>query len=75
MSLNLSDLFKVKSVESITAKLSSTVSALETHAEEQLAKASVKRAEAAAAAVAEKAHRAEHETAKKVAANIKNLLG
>lgn len=68
-------LFKNKTVESITAKLNSTVADLEVHAEEQLAKAYLKKAEAEAAHVAHEAHVAEHALATKVANNIKGLLG
>jgi len=64
-----------KSVETITAKLSSTVAELERHAEDQLAKADLQKAVAAAAELAHGAHKAEHELAKKVAGNIKALLG
>ncbi len=51
---------KAKSVDSIISQLTSTVSELETHAQDQLAKAGLQRAAARAAELAEKAHRAEH---------------
>lgn len=64
-----------KSVETITAKLSATVSELEAHASDQLKKAEDQKALAVAAEYAHRAHTAEHELAKKVAGNIKALLG
>ena len=67
--------FKNKSVESITAKLSSTVEELEQHAQDQLTKANLKQQEARVLEAEHKAHKAEHELAKKVAGNIKALLG
>lgn len=66
---------KGKSVESIVGKLTATVSELEKHAEDQLNKAYLQKAVAAAAEEAHKLHNAEHELAKKVAGNIKALLG
>lgn len=66
---------KSKSVDSITAKLNSTVAELESHAQAQLARAAVERAKAAAAKLAHEAHTAEHDRAKLVASNIKALLG
>ena len=66
---------KSKSVDSILSSLTSTVAQLELHAEEQKVKASVQKAAAAAAELAHKAHVAEHDLAKKVAGNIKSLLG
>lgn len=75
MSFSLADLFKVKSVESITGKLNSTVSELEAHAAEQAAKAAAQKALAVTAQVAAQAHTAEHALATKIAGNIKSLLG
>lgn len=64
-----------KSVESITSKLTSTITELEQHAEDQLFRAAEQKAVAAAAALAHEAYKAEHELAKRVAGNIKALLG
>lgn len=64
-----------KSVEKITSKLSKTVAELEAHADDQLQKAQAQKAAAAAAENAHAAHKREHELAKKVAGNIKALLG
>lgn len=66
---------KNKSVETITAKLTSTVAELERHADDQLVKAAAQKAAAVEAEHNHRAHFAEHELAKRVATNIKALLG
>lgn len=66
---------KAKNVETITAKLHSTVQELEAHADEQLERASAQRVAAAAAEAAHAAHKEEHLRARTVAGNIKALLG
>lgn len=66
---------KSKSVDSILSSLTSTVAKLELHAEEQKVKAATQKAVASAAELAHKAHVAEADLAKKVAGNIKSLLG
>ena len=66
---------KNKSVESITNKLSATVTELENHAKAQLDRAAAQKLVAQAAEAAHRAHTREHELALKVAGNIKALLG
>lgn len=66
---------KPKSVETITAKLHSTVAELEAHADDQLAKAQAQLDAITAATSAHHAYKDEHKRATRVAANIKDLLG
>ncbi|MBR1173911.1 hypothetical protein JQ617_08095 [Bradyrhizobium sp. KB893862 SZCCT0404] len=64
-----------KTVSSITANLTKTVKDLEAHAAQQVAYAQRKTVAAAKALKEHAEHTAEVEAARKVAANIKNLLG
>lgn len=65
---------KPKSVETITAKLQSTVAELEAHAEHQLSAAAYQAGVAVEAEKRHVAHRAEYDLARTVAGNIKALL-
>jgi hypothetical protein len=66
---------KPKNVETITAKLHDTVAELERHAEDQLLEADYQLVRRDAANLAHEVHKAEHALAKRVAGNIKTLLG
>lgn len=66
---------KSKSVETILGTLTGTVAELERHADDQLVKAHAQSEAARLAQFAHDEHKAEHALAKKVAGNIKALLG